>query len=118
MPNLKLNTPMDSRIKNVVILGGGTAGWMAACYLARYLQGSVKITLMEAPAIGKIGVGEATVPNLQKVFFDFLGLDESEWMRECNASFKTAVKFINWRTPGPGAPKPRALGRRTDHFYH
>jgi 2-polyprenyl-6-methoxyphenol hydroxylase-like FAD-dependent oxidoreductase len=85
---------MDARIKDVVILGGGTAGWMSAAYLGRHLQGSARITLLEAPAIGKIGVGEATIPNLQKVFFDYLGLAEREWMRECNASFKTAVRFV------------------------
>jgi tryptophan halogenase len=109
---------MDSRIKDIVILGGGTAGWMTACYLAKYLQGQVRIVLMEAPAIGKIGVGEATVPNLQRVFFDYLGLDEFQWMRECNASFKVAVRFVNWRTPGAGVDAPRRLGRTIDHFYH
>lgn len=109
---------MDLRIKNVVILGGGTAGWMAASYLAKHLQGSAHITLMESPAIKKIGVGEATIPNLQKVFFDYLGIPENEWMRECHAAFKTAVRFVNWRTPGPGQPKPRGGPNAPDHFYH
>lgn len=103
-------TNMDHRIKHVVILGGGTAGWMTASYLAKALQGSVKVTLMESPMVPKIGVGEATVPNLQKVLFDFLGLAEDDWMRECNAAFKTAVKFINWR----GGLKEG----KDDHFYH
>ena len=101
----------DNRIRNVVILGGGTAGWMTAAYLGKALQGTVRITVLEAPAIPKIGVGEATVPNLQRVFFDFLGIAEDEWMRECNASFKMAVKFVNWRTPGDGQAPP-ALARR------
>jgi hypothetical protein len=96
-------------IQNVVILGGGTAGWMTASYLKKAFPG-LKITLLEAPNIPKIGVGEATVPNLQKVFFDFLGLPEDEWMRRCNAAFKVAVKFCNWRTP-------RAKDAN-DHFYH
>lgn len=96
-------------IKNVVILGGGTAGWMAASYLKKALP-DLHITLMEAPAIPKIGVGEATIPNLQKVFFDFLGLPEDEWMRRCNASFKVGIKFANWR-------KPRAENPN-DYFYH
>ncbi len=109
---------MNEQIKNVVVLGGGTAGWMTACYLAKYLQGNARITLMEAPAIGRIGVGEATVPNLQRVFFDYLGIDEFDWMRECNASFKTAVRFVNWRTPGPGVRSPRSIGCAPDHFYH
>src|SRR5690242_15641137 len=108
----------DPRVREVVILGGGTAGWMAASYLASQLQGSVQITVIEAPAIPKIGVGEATIPNLQRVFFDQLGLCERDWMRECNASFKVGVKFTNWRTAGPSQPLPRSLGRADDQFYH
>jgi hypothetical protein len=109
---------VDNRIKTVVILGGGTAGWMTAAYLGKALQGNVSITVLESPTVGKIGVGEATVPNLQRVFFDYLGLAEDEWMRECNAAFKTAVKFVNWRTPGDGEPTPRMLNGRPDQFYH
>jgi hypothetical protein len=96
-------------IKNVVILGGGTAGWMAASYLKKAFP-DVSFTLIEAPAIPKIGVGEATIPNLQRVFFDFLGLDETQWMRHCNAAFKCAIRFENWR-------KPRSSGAK-EHFYH
>lgn len=91
---------------------------MAASYLGKALQGTVEITLLEAPGIPKIGVGEATVPNLQRVFFDYLGIPEDEWMRECNASFKMAVKFINWRTPGEGVSTARTHDGRPDHFYH
>ena len=109
---------MDLRIENVVILGGGTAGWMSAAYLAKHLQGTARITLLESPAIKRIGVGEATIPNLQKVFFDFLGIAERDWMRECHAAFKTAVRFINWRTPGNGQPGPRDFENAADHFYH
>ncbi|HWB13831.1 MAG TPA: tryptophan halogenase family protein [Pirellulales bacterium] len=111
-------TEGDRRIREIVVLGGGTAGWMTASYLASQLQGGVRITVVEAPAIPKIGVGEATVPNLQKVFFDQLGIPERDWMRQCNASFKVGVKFTNWRTSGPSQPTPRSLGRRSDQFYH
>ncbi len=109
---------MDQRIKSVVILGGGTAGWMTAAYLGKALQQTVAVTVLEAPTIPKIGVGEATVPNLQRVVFDYLGIPEDEWMRECNASFKIAVKFINWRTPGEGVPRARTWHGRPDHFHH
>lgn len=102
-------TQQPGLIETVTILGGGTAGWMAASYLKKAFP-NVKITVLEAPGIPKIGVGEATIPNLQKVFFDFLGIPEDEWMRECNAAFKCAVKFVNWR-------KPRAEGV-VDHYYH
>ena len=87
-----------ARIESVVILGGGTAGWMAASYLKKAFP-DIRITLLEAPGLPKIGVGEATIPNLQSVFFDFLGIPEQEWMRECNASFKCGIKFKNWRQP-------------------
>ena len=60
---------MDNAIRDVVILGGGTAGWMTASYLQKVFEGTVRITLMEADTIPKIGVGEATIPNLQRVFF-------------------------------------------------
>jgi glycine/D-amino acid oxidase-like deaminating enzyme len=101
---------MNNLVRNVVILGGGTAGWMTASYLSKKFGSEINITLIEAATIPKIGVGEATVPNLQRVFFDALGIPENEWMRECNASFKGAVKFVNWRK------SPDAQGR--NHFYH
>lgn len=112
-------TSTDTRLKKVVILGGGTAGWMTAAYLGKALQGTVDITVLEAPSIPRIGVGEATVPNLQRSFFDYLGIPEDEWMRECNASFKMAVRFLNWRTPGRGEARARTLADGSpDHFYH
>lgn len=115
---MKVGREADRRIKEVVIVGGGTAGWMSASYLASQLEDGVRITVLEAPTIPRIGVGEATVPNLQKVFFDQLGVAERDWMRECNASFKVGVKFINWCSPGPSQPLARKMAGRDDHFYH
>jgi tryptophan halogenase len=108
----------DQQIKDIVILGGGTAGWITAAYLGKALGPSVRIVLLEAPEVPRIGVGEATIPNLQTALFDFLGVPEEEWMRECNASFKMAVRFVNWRTPGEGVPQPRHDNGESDHFYH
>ncbi len=77
-----------------VILGGGTAGWMAACLIAkRWPQHTV--TVIESPEIGIIGVGEGSTPQL-KGFFDSLGIAESEWMPRCNATYKTGIRFQGW----------------------
>ncbi|PRW64291.1 tryptophan halogenase family protein [Actinopolyspora mortivallis] len=109
---------MNDSVESIVILGGGTAGWMSATYLKKALGDTVHITLVAAPDIPTLGVGEATIPNLQTAFFDFLGIEEDEWMRECNASYKMAIRFVNWRTPGPGRPVPRGSDDGEDEFYH
>jgi len=95
---------MPQNVQNIVIVGGGTAGWMTAAYLSKALSKNVNITLVESSNITTIGVGEATFSTI-KVFFDFLGLQESDWMPKCNATYKMAIKFVNWN----------AQGR---HFYH
>ncbi|MFN3620906.1 tryptophan halogenase family protein [Sphingorhabdus sp.] len=77
-----------------VILGGGTAGWMAACLLAKKWP-QHDIVVVESPDIGIIGVGEGSTPQL-KAFFDTLGLAESEWMPKCNATYKAGISFHNW----------------------
>ena len=93
-----------NRIEEIVIVGGGTAGWMSATYLATLLKGHVGITLVESDQIGTVGVGEASIASI-RYFFDFIGLSESEWMPECDATYKLAIKYKGW---GPS-------GR---HFYH
>ncbi|MEA2564427.1 MAG: tryptophan 5-halogenase [Acidobacteriota bacterium] len=89
--------------KSIVIVGGGSSGWMTAAYLKKALRG-VDITLVEAPHIKTIGVGEATFSTI-KLFFDYLGLEEREWMPACNGAYKLAIKFVNWTKAG-------------GHFYH
>jgi flavin-dependent dehydrogenase len=84
--------------KSVTIVGGGTAGWMTAAYLKKAAP-SVNVTLVESATIRTIGVGEATFSTI-KLFFDFLGLEEQDWMPSCNATYKLAIKFENWRTDG------------------
>jgi len=85
---------------NIVILGGGTAGWMTANLMAQQWQAQIvskqlSITLIESPSIGVIGVGEGSTPQL-KTFFDKIGVSEQEWMPECNATFKNGILFKNW----------------------
>lgn len=85
----------------IVILGGGTAGWIAANLMASNWQNkAIDITLLESPDIGIIGVGEGSTPQL-KAFFDHLGIEENEWMPVCNATYKTGISFEHWSTkPG------------------
>ncbi|MEU6589795.1 tryptophan halogenase family protein [Streptomyces sp. NPDC046881] len=83
----------------VVIVGGGTAGWMTASYLKAAFGDRIDITLVESGKVGTIGVGEATFSDIRH-FFEFLGLKESDWMPACNATYKLAVRFENWREKG------------------
>ncbi|MEV8526634.1 tryptophan halogenase family protein [Streptomyces sp. NPDC052000] len=109
------------RIRRAVILGGGAEGWMTAAHLGKALQGTVDLTVLESPhdTAPPIASGAGTLPHLHRCFFDPLGINEDEWMRECGAGFKTAIRFVNWRTEGPGSAEPRKLpSGSSDHFYH
>lgn len=80
----------------VIILGGGTAGWMAACLMAHHWpRDRVSVTVVESPEIGIIGVGEGSTPQM-KVFFDELGISERDWMPRCNATYKNGISFHGW----------------------
>lgn len=93
---------MQSSAKNkmkVVVAGGGTSGWLAAAAIKQQLGGSIELTLVESSDIGTVGVGEATIPPM-KTFHRLLRIDESEFMRATNATFKLGVQFEHWKELG------------------
>jgi len=89
----------ENRIRSVVILGGGSAGWMAAAVLARAFGRKLAITLVESEEIGIVGVGEATIPQIQHIN-NFLGLAEADFLRATQGTCKLGIEFIDWRRPG------------------
>ncbi|MCU7555592.1 tryptophan 7-halogenase [Alteromonas sp. ASW11-19] len=90
---------MQKPVRNVVIAGGGTAGWMTASLLRKVLPKHVNLRLVESEDIGIVGVGEATIPPIQ-TFNQTLGIDEKAFLRETHATIKLAISFENWRVPG------------------
>ena len=97
---------------NVLIVGGGTAGWLTACFLAKTLgagKAGVNITLVESAEIGIIGVGEGTFPSIRGTLAA-IGIDEARFVRECHATFKQGIRFDHWVRPKSAAG--------AGHYFH
>lgn len=99
--------------RSILIVGGGTAGWLTAAYLARFFDlprnPRLSITLLASDEIGSIGVGEGAFPTIRETL-QFIGIDESEFVRSTSATFKQGIRFDDWvRTPEAG---------RSSHYLH
>ena len=88
-----------SKVQKVVIVGGGTAGWMAAASLAKLLGKNLHVTLVESDEIGTVGVGEATIPTLLTLH-ELLKIKEQDFVAAVQGTFKLGISFENWRNVG------------------
>jgi len=97
---------MEKEIEHIVIVGGGSAGWLTAGLLAAEHSQRLQISVIESSQVASIGVGEGTWPSMRNTL-QRIGLNESEFISSCDASFKQGSKFINWRN-----------NTENDYFYH
>lgn len=110
-----------NNIKKVVIVGGGTAGWMVAAALSKSLDTkNISLELVESEAIGTVGVGEATIPHI-KYFNRLAGIEETEFLRHTSATFKLGIEFVNWGKLGESYVHPfgpYGVDMQGVHFHH
>jgi hypothetical protein len=102
----QVEPPVSRPIGKVVIVGGGTAGWLAACTIAARAEAPLSVTLIESPDVPTIGVGEGTWPTMRRTL-ERIGISESDFLLACDASFKQGSRFDGWLT-----------GAADDHYYH
>jgi len=95
--------------KRVLIVGGGSAGWSAAAYLNAALNGTgrqtAEISLIESPDVPRIGVGEATIPNINHIL-RVIGIDENDFLRAVDGTFKQSIRYVDW------------LHGKGEHYHH
>tara|TARA_B110000208_G_scaffold110363_1_gene136421 strand:+ start:1981 stop:3585 length:1605 start_codon:yes stop_codon:yes gene_type:complete len=91
-------------VKSICIVGGGSAGWMTAATLCKFTP-NIKVTLIESSEVGVIGVGESTLGHFNN-FLNAMEIKDEDWMAECNATYKTSIKFTNWNKEGEAFQYP------------
>ena len=109
----------DQAIRSILVVGGGSAGWMTAAALSNALPKGCAITLVESEAIGTVGVGEATIPPI-RTFNAMLGIDEREFVKETQGSYKLGIEFVDWGALGtryfhPFGPHGKPMDIRDVH---
>jgi tryptophan halogenase len=108
---------MNSTIKKVVVLGGGTSGWITAALLKKILGTAIQLELVESDDIGTIGVGEATIPPIQHLN-NVLGINEIEFLRETKATIKLGVNFEHWKNKGHSYLHSFGAAGKSSPFCH
>lgn len=109
-----------TEISRIAIVGGGTAGWMSAAYLAKHLPKTISICLVESQSLGTVGVGEATIPTIRH-FYRSLGLSDEVVFQQTDATFKYGIEFIDWYQKGTSFIHPFGLfgqGTKEVDFHH
>ena len=100
------------KIKSVIVVGGGSSGWMSASALSKGLGKNLKVTVIESGKSSPVGVGESTIIPFNR-FLQYIGLEDHQWMKHCNATYKTSIRFTDFVDKGSGSFEYPFGGRDT-----